>query len=101
MHDLFYAMLHFSFCKAVDSNKRLIHLKCLKSQWDLLCALWIDAAIVCLIVQQQRKFTTGPLADLSSHIRSNKIRWNRTTKEHWHFCLAQESSFQQVQNCSL
>jgi len=34
----------------------------------LLCALWVDTAIVCLILQQQRKLTTGPLADLSTRI---------------------------------
>jgi len=69
MHDIFYAMLHFCFCKALDSYKRLIHLKVFeKIRWDLLCALWVDTAIVCLILQQQRKLTTGPLADLSTRI---------------------------------
>lgn len=58
MHDIFYAILHFCFCKALDFYKRLIHLKYLKIRWDLLCALWVDTAIG----------LTGPLADLSAHI---------------------------------
>lgn len=93
MHDIFYAMLHFCFCKALDSYKRLIHLKYLKIRWDLLCALWVDTAIVCLILQQQRKLTTGHLADLSAHII--RVKQDGTEQQKQVFLLkAQESSFQ-------
>lgn len=58
----------FCFCEAVESYMKLIHLKHLKSRWDLLCALWVDVAILCLILKQKRKFTTGPFAGRSAHI---------------------------------
>lgn len=59
--------------------------------WRIRWTWW--SSIVCLILQQQRKLTTGHLADLSAHII--RVKQDGTEQQKQVFLLkAQESSFQ-------
>ncbi len=91
MHDIFYAMLPFLFLQSSWFLQEADSSKAFEKPVGFALCIMVVAAILCLILKQKRKFTTGPFAGRSAHIIRVKPDGTEQQK-HWHSCLAQESS---------
>lgn len=100
MHDIFYAMLPFLFLQSSWFLQEADSSKAFEKPVGFALCIMGSRCYFMSHSQAEEKVYNWTFTGRSAHII--RVKPDSTEQQkHWHFCLAQESSLQQVENCFL